>query len=61
MIVICLVVLLVSGIMATTRAEFDTATAVYIFGPSGVIVSMAGRLLTVWDRATQLVMQREGS
>ena len=59
-IVICLLVLVYS-VTVTIGSDFNTATVISIFGPSGVIVTMAGRLLTMWDRATQLVMQGGGS
>ena len=56
---VCLVVLLISAIIAAVKAEFDYVTVIGMFGPSGVIASMAGRLLAMWNRATQIVFKKD--
>ena len=58
---VCLIILLSGAIIATLKASFDNATVVAMFGPSGVIAAMAGRLLKMWDRAAEIVSQRETS
>ena len=58
---VCLIILLSGAITAMVKASFDNATVVAMFGPCGVIAAMAGRLLKMWDRATEIISQRGSS
>ena len=43
------------------ESGFEYATAIGIFGPSGAIVVMTGRLLKMWDVATQIIMKDQNN
>lgn len=56
---ICLVLLLVTVILALIRREMGSPEVVGLFGSGGGFVVMTGRLLHMWNRAMNLLDQRE--
>lgn len=52
---ISIVILLISALKLTRKPEFDYGATIGVFGPGGAIAMMTGRLLKMWNDATQLV------
>ena len=61
LILISILILIISGIVALKRNEFDYAIALGLVGPSGAVTVLTGRLLKMWNDAVKIILEGKKS